>query len=160
MIQSPIVHQHLVLPYFLVLAILIGIQWDLIAVIYILLLLFSRKVISNSLWPHGIQQTRLQCPPLCPGVWSRLCPLIWWCYLTSHPLWTLFLLLSFLVLQGSFLLVFIRIITNLHLHQQQETSVFSLLSPSGSVCRLFEEVSSDWCELSLWWFDFLFTNHH
>lgn len=66
----------------------------------------------------------------------------------------------FLVLQGSFLLVFIRIITNLHLHQQQETSVFSLLSPSGSVCRLFEKVSSDWCELSLWWFDFLFTNHY
>ena len=34
------------------------------------------------LQPHGLQQTRLLCPPLSPWVCSNLCPLSWWCYLT------------------------------------------------------------------------------
>ena len=33
-------------------------------------LLFSRSVASNSLQPHGLQHTRLPCPPLSPGVYS------------------------------------------------------------------------------------------
>ena len=41
---------------------------------------------SNSLWPHGLQHTRLSCPSLSPGVCSKSCPLSLWCYLTFHPL--------------------------------------------------------------------------
>ena len=37
---------------------------------------------SNSLWPHGLQHTRLPCPSLSPRVCSGSCPLSWWCYLT------------------------------------------------------------------------------
>ena len=37
---------------------------------------------SNSLWPHGLQQARLLCPSLSPGVRLNSCPLGWWCYLT------------------------------------------------------------------------------
>ena len=37
---------------------------------------------SNSLWPHGLQHTRLPCPSLSPGVCWNSCPLSWWCYLT------------------------------------------------------------------------------
>ena len=37
---------------------------------------------SDSLWPHGLQQARLLCPSLSPGVCSDSCPLNWWCYLT------------------------------------------------------------------------------
>ena len=48
----------------------------------IFLLLFSLSVVSDSLWPHGLQQTRLPCPSLSPGVCSNSCPLIQWCYLT------------------------------------------------------------------------------
>ena len=33
------------------------------------LLLFSRSVISDPLRPHGLQHTRLPCPPLSPRVW-------------------------------------------------------------------------------------------
>ena len=41
-----------------------------------LLLLFSLQVMSNSLWPHGLQHARLLlCPPLSPGVCSNSCPL-------------------------------------------------------------------------------------
>ena len=44
---------------------------------------------SNSLWPHGLQYTRLPCPlytrlpcpPLSPWVCSSSCPLSQWCYL-------------------------------------------------------------------------------
>ena len=51
-----------------------------------LLLLFSCSVVSDSLWPHGLQQARLPCPSLPPGVWSHSCPLSRWCYQPSHPL--------------------------------------------------------------------------
>ena len=32
------------------------------------------------LQPHGLQHTRLPCPPLFPGVCSYSCPLSWWCH--------------------------------------------------------------------------------
>ena len=37
---------------------------------------------SDSLWPHGLQHTRLLCPPLSLRVCSNSCPLGQWCYLT------------------------------------------------------------------------------
>ena len=43
-------------------------------------LLFSRSVVSNSLWPHGQQHARLPCPSLCPWVCSNSCPSSWWCH--------------------------------------------------------------------------------
>ena len=44
---------------------------------------------SSSLWPHGLQHTRLPCPLPTPGVYSHSCPLSWWCHPTissCHPL--------------------------------------------------------------------------
>ena len=38
-----------------------------------------------TLWPHGLQQARLICPSLSPGVCSNSCPLSQWCYLTISP---------------------------------------------------------------------------
>ena len=38
---------------------------------------------SNSLWPHGLQHSRLPCPSLSPGVSSNSCPLSWWLHQTS-----------------------------------------------------------------------------
>ena len=37
---------------------------------------------SNSLWSHGLQHTRLPCPSLSPGVCSNSSPLSWWCHPT------------------------------------------------------------------------------
>ena len=45
-------------------------------------LLFSRSVMSDFLWPHGLQHARLPCPSLSPGVCSNSCPLNWWCHPT------------------------------------------------------------------------------
>ena len=42
----------------------------------------SRSVVSNSLWPHGLQHARLPCPSPIPRACSNLCPLSQWCYPT------------------------------------------------------------------------------
>ena len=49
---------------------------------WLLLLLFSRSVMSSSLQPHGLQHARLPCPSLSPRVCSNSCPLNWWCHAT------------------------------------------------------------------------------
>ena len=43
---------------------------------------FSHSVVSNSLWPHGLQHARLTCPSPTPGVWSNSCPSNSWCFPT------------------------------------------------------------------------------
>ena len=46
------------------------------------MLLFTHSVVSNSLWPHGLQHARLPCPAPSPGAYSNSCPLSWWCHPT------------------------------------------------------------------------------
>ena len=46
------------------------------------LLLFSCSVVSDSLWPRGLQHARLPCPSLSPGAYSNSCPLSWCCHPT------------------------------------------------------------------------------
>ena len=43
---------------------------------------FSCSVMSDSLWPHGLQHARLPCPSPTLGACSNSCPLSWWCHLT------------------------------------------------------------------------------
>ena len=61
---------------------------------------FSRSVISDSLWPHGLQHTRLACPSPTPGAYSNSCPLSQWC----HP--TISLCLVFIPSTDYFLCVY------------------------------------------------------
>ena len=37
---------------------------------------------SDSLWPHGLQHTRILCPLVTPGGCSNSCSLSQWCYIT------------------------------------------------------------------------------
>ena len=62
--------------------------------IFAILLLFSHLVVSYSLWPHWLQDTRPPCPSPTPRVYSNSCPLSQWCHPTisssgipfsSHP---------------------------------------------------------------------------
>ena len=46
---------------------------------------FSCSAMSNSLWPYGLQHTRLPCPSPTPGVYSNSCLSSWWCHLTVSP---------------------------------------------------------------------------
>ena len=43
---------------------------------------FSHSVMSNSLWPHGLQHARPPCPSLTPRAYSNSCPLSPWCHPT------------------------------------------------------------------------------
>ena len=43
---------------------------------------FSHSVVSDSLWPHGLQNTWPPCPSPTPGVYSNSCPLSRWCHPT------------------------------------------------------------------------------
>ena len=42
----------------------------------------SRSVVSDSLWPQGMQHVRPPCLSLTSGVYSNSCPLSWWCHPT------------------------------------------------------------------------------
>ena len=42
---------------------------------------FSRSVVSDYLWPHGLQHARHPCPLPTPRAWSKLCPSSPW----YHP---------------------------------------------------------------------------
>ena len=41
---------------------------------------FSRSVVSDSLWPHGLQHSRPPCPSPTPRAYPNSCPLSWWCH--------------------------------------------------------------------------------
>ena len=49
---------------------------------YIFSIQFSCSVMSDSLWPHGLQYTRLPCPSPTPGACSHSCPSSQWCHPT------------------------------------------------------------------------------
>ena len=51
---------------------------------WLLLLLFSHSVVSDSLQPHVLQHARLPCSSPSPGACSNSCPLSWWC----HPIFS------------------------------------------------------------------------
>ena len=40
------------------------------------------SVVSDSLWPHGLQHARLTCPSPTPGAYSNSCPWSRWCHPT------------------------------------------------------------------------------
>ena len=44
--------------------------------------LFSHSVMSDSLWPHGLQHAKLPCPSPTPRAYSNSCPLSRWCHPT------------------------------------------------------------------------------
>ena len=58
------------------------------------MLLFSCSVVSNSCDPHGLQQARLPCLSLSPGVCSHSCPWSPWCHPPISSSFAPFLLLS------------------------------------------------------------------
>ena len=47
-----------------------------------ILVQFSHSVMSNSLWPHGLQHDRPPCPSPTPRAYSNSCPLSQWCHPT------------------------------------------------------------------------------
>ena len=62
----------------------------------------SCSVVSNSLWPHGLQHAGLPCPTLTPGAYSNSCPSSWWCHPTISSSVIPFACLQSFLVSGSF----------------------------------------------------------
>ena len=58
------------------------------------MLFFSCSVMSDSLWPHGLQQARLPCSSPSPRACSNSCPLSHWCHPSISSCYPLLLLPS------------------------------------------------------------------
>ena len=43
------------------------------------------SVMSDSLWPHGLQHSRISCPSPAPRACTNSCPSSWWCHPTISP---------------------------------------------------------------------------
>ena len=63
---------------------------------------FSHSVMSDSLWPHGLQHARLPCPSLTPRAYSNSCPSSQWCHPTISSSVVPFSHLQFFPTSGSF----------------------------------------------------------
>ena len=66
------------------------------------LVLFSYSVVSDSLWPHGLQHARLPCSSPTPEACSNSCPLSWWCHPTNSSSLVPFSCLQSFPASGSF----------------------------------------------------------
>ena len=65
-------------------------------------LLFNHSVVSDSLWPWGLQPARLPCLSLSPRVCSNAHPLSWWCHPIISSSVASFSCLQFFPASGSF----------------------------------------------------------
>ena len=63
---------------------------------------FSSSVMSDSLWPHGLQHARLPCPSSTPRAYSNSCPSSRWCHLTISSSVVPFSCLQSFLASGSF----------------------------------------------------------
>ena len=101
---------------------------------------FNSSVMSNSLWPHGLQLARPPCPSQTPRACSSSCPLSQWC----HPT------ISSSVLPSAFNLSYIQSLFQWirFSHQVAKILEFQLqLSPSNEYLGLIS--------FRIDWFDFL-----
>ena len=106
-----------------------------------MLLLFSCKVMSDSLWPHGLQHGSLLCPSLSLRVCSNSCSLSWWCHPTiSSPVAPFSSCLQSFLAQGSFP-------DALHIRLPKYWSFGFSISPSDEY--------SGFISFRIDWFDFL-----
>ena len=63
---------------------------------------FNRAVVSDSLWPHGLQHFRLPCSSQTPRNYSNSCPLSRWCHPTISYIFIPFSHLQSFPASGSF----------------------------------------------------------
>ena len=73
-------------------------------------LLSSHSVVSDSLWPHGLQHVKFLCPSQSPRVSSNSCPLSLWCHSTISSCRPLLLPCLLLLLPSIF--ISIRVFSN------------------------------------------------
>ena len=108
-----------------------------------LLVQFSCSVMSDSLWPHGLQHARLPDPSVIHGACSNSCPSSWWCHPTIPSSVIPFSSCSqYLPASGSFQM------------SQFFTSGGQSIGDSASASVLLMNIQ-DWFPFRMDWFDIL-----
>ena len=87
---------------------------------------FSPSVVSNSLWPHGLQHVRLPRPSLTPRFYSNSCPLSGWCHPTISSSVVPFSCLQSLPASGSFPMSGLFVSGGQRIGASASTSVFPM----------------------------------
>ena len=130
----------------------------------------NRLVISDSLWPHGLQLTRPPCASPTPGACSNLCPSSQWCHptISSSVIPFSFCLQSFPA-SGSFTYVYLSTIwlncwegvgcckKSIYLDDKDAPPRHLCLSPPfhSSVSSAWPlETSKLWLRRKRWYFDY------
>ena len=95
-------------------------------------------VLSNSLWPHGLQHALLPCPSLTSRACSNSCPLSWWCHPTLSSS-----VIPFSCLQFSS----IRVFSNEKWRGRVNISIsWSVFSTRNSTCLMHADSEIFWFE--------------
>ena len=114
-----------------------------IYIAFTLLLSFSCSVVSDSLWPHGLQHSRPPCPSPTPRVDSDSCPLSQWWHPSNHLIFCCPFLLPPSIFPS------IRVFSNesdLHIRWPKEWSFSFNISPSNEYSGLIS-FRMDWLDL-------------
>ena len=107
------------------------------------LIQFSHSVLSDSLWPHGLQHARLPCPSSTPRACSNSCSSSQWCHPTHH------LILCCPLLLPPSIFPSIRVFSNesvLHRRWPKYWSFSFSISPSNEYSGLIF-FRTDWLDL-------------
>ena len=102
---------------------------------------FSRSVMIDSLWPHGLQHARLPCPSPTPGVYSNSCPLTQWCHPTISSSVVPFSCLQSFPASGSFQM------SQFFTSSGQPTGASALASVLKNECSELISYRIDWLDL-------------
>ena len=68
--------------YIYTLLLIFILQYKICSTLHVGSVQFSHSVVSDSLWPHELQHSRLSCPSPTPRAYSKSCPLSQWCHPT------------------------------------------------------------------------------
>ena len=114
--------------------------WGCLISVYIISQ-FSTSVMSDFLWPHGLQHARPPCPSSTPGVYSNSCPLSQWCHPTiSSSVIPFSSCLQYFPASGSF-----QNESVLHIRWSKYWSFSFNISPSNECSGLISRM--DWLDL-------------
>ena len=77
-----VMYVYMCIIYIYTLLLIFILQYKIYSTLHVVSFQFSHSVVSDSLWLHGLQHSRLSCPSPTPRAYSKSCPSSQWCHPT------------------------------------------------------------------------------